>query len=463
MNDKILQIVIKAKDEASKTLNGLSDTLKKNEQGFKNMATAGTVGLGAIATVVGFSVKAYAESERSQRQLEHAIINVSKGTKEQVTQVNALTSALQKKSGIDGDALNAGVAQLSTFGLQSKSVIDLTKSLADLTVNQAGVTAGADNYIGSANIMAKALRGEFGMLQKMGIRFTEHQQELINTGTEQEKVAVIIEGFNQNLRETTDTVAGYDASLGKLKGTFGDITEGIGKALQPALLSLANTMLPVIQTVATFAEENPKLVVTILAITAGVSALLVAIGLLGVAIPAIIVGFGLVSPVVLILAGIIAGFMATIYALNASFKILQNDMGLVMLGIKQTFDDTFKYIVENPIASLLKALNTIISTFETISGLGIAKKAVSKITGFFKGRATGGGVQVGQSYMVGEKGAEMFTPSSNGSITPNYKMAGSGGGQTIIINMNGGTYLDDSVAEKIGDRIIQNFKRVARF
>jgi hypothetical protein len=63
--------------------------------------------------------------------------------------------------------------------------------------------------------------------------------------------------------------------------------------------------------------------------------------------------------------------------------------------------------------------------------------------------------------MVGEKGPEMFTPASNGSITPNYKMAGAGG-VNLTINMNGGTYLDDTVAEKIGDRLIQVFKRTAR-
>jgi chromosome segregation ATPase len=91
----------------------------------------------------------------------------------------------------------------------------------------------------------------------------------------------------------------------------------------------------------------------------------------------------------------------------------------------------------------------------------LSKQSASSSGSSNKGRATGGGVQTGQSYMVGEKGPEMFTPASNGSITPNYKMAGSVG-INLTINMNGGTYLDDTVAEKIGDKIIQSFKRVAR-
>jgi phage-related minor tail protein len=94
------------------------------------------------------------------------------------------------------------------------------------------------------------------------------------------------------------------------------------------------------------------------------------------------------------------------------------------------------------------------------AGGGISKAVKSVISrgSSITGKATGGGVQVGQSYMVGEKGPEMFTPASNGSITPNYKMAGAGG-LNLTINMNGGTYLDDSVAERIGDRIIQVAKR----
>lgn len=51
-------------------------------------------------------------------------------------------------------------------------------------------------------------------------------------------------------------------------------------------------------------------------------------------------------------------------------------------------------------------------------------------------RAAGGPVGGGLSYLVGEKGPEIFTPSSSGSITPNH-MLGSigGGGGDIAINL----------------------------
>ena len=54
----------------------------------------------------------------------------------------------------------------------------------------------------------------------------------------------------------------------------------------------------------------------------------------------------------------------------------------------------------------------------------------------FRGpRALGGPVAPGGSYLVGERGPELFTPSSSGNITPNHAMAG---GSTITVNVNGG-------------------------
>ena len=48
-------------------------------------------------------------------------------------------------------------------------------------------------------------------------------------------------------------------------------------------------------------------------------------------------------------------------------------------------------------------------------------------------RALGGPVAMGNSYLVGERGPELFTPSSSGNITPNSAM----GGNTINITVQG--------------------------
>jgi hypothetical protein len=50
-------------------------------------------------------------------------------------------------------------------------------------------------------------------------------------------------------------------------------------------------------------------------------------------------------------------------------------------------------------------------------------------------RAMGGPVAGGSTYLVGERGPELFTPGTSGSITPNNAL---GGSTSITVNVNGG-------------------------
>jgi len=75
-----------------------------------------------------------------------------------------------------------------------------------------------------------------------------------------------------------------------------------------------------------------------------------------------------------------------------------------------------------------KTISASLSTSNALSGLGSLK-------GFFGGRASGGSVQKGQPYMVGERGAELFIPNQSGQITQSAR--GTGGGQTTVnFNIN---------------------------
>lgn len=57
----------------------------------------------------------------------------------------------------------------------------------------------------------------------------------------------------------------------------------------------------------------------------------------------------------------------------------------------------------------------------------------------YEWRASGGPVEAGHPYIVGERGPEPFIPTSSGTILPN----GALGGQTIIVNVYGDNYSDD--------------------
>jgi len=67
----------------------------------------------------------------------------------------------------------------------------------------------------------------------------------------------------------------------------------------------------------------------------------------------------------------------------------------------------------------------------------------------YSGRALGGRVQAGSTYMVGEQGAEMFVPDRSGTIIPNKSL----GGQTVInfnINANDTRGFDQLLTQRRG-------------
>jgi len=64
--------------------------------------------------------------------------------------------------------------------------------------------------------------------------------------------------------------------------------------------------------------------------------------------------------------------------------------------------------------------------------LALSKLPIPGADKFFGFKAAGGPVKSGGSYVVGEKGPELFTPSSSGHITPNHEM----GGTNVVVNVD---------------------------
>ena len=75
----------------------------------------------------------------------------------------------------------------------------------------------------------------------------------------------------------------------------------------------------------------------------------------------------------------------------------------------------------------------------------------------------GGSVRSGRSYLVGERGPELFSPSASGNITPNHNL---GGGTTnnisLSIDVGGVTDHTDkrALAREISDALNQELRRL---
>jgi hypothetical protein len=117
----------------------------------------------------------------------------------------------------------------------------------------------------------------------------------------------------------------------------------------------------------------------------------------------------------------------------------------------EKLSDTFKNMARSLLVNVLSALIEIVArkgvelaiekliTNEkrkqaALSGVSGGGSIFSSIGSFF-GRASGGSVQKGQPYMVGERGAELFVPNQSGQIQQSAR-GGNGGATTVNFNIN---------------------------
>ena len=114
------------------------------------------------------------------------------------------------------------------------------------------------------------------------------------------------------------------------------------------------------------------------------------------------------------------------------------------------FADAIKSMAKSVVDSLIKMLvqkYIVDAAFGFITNSGSLFKGSSNMQGnldatnaIIAPRAIGGSVQAGKPYMVGERGQEMFVPNQSGSIIPNNKLGGNGGGVVVnqVINVTTG-------------------------
>ena len=108
---------------------------------------------------------------------------------------------------------------------------------------------------------------------------------------------------------------------------------------------------------------------------------------------------------------------------------------------KLSFSDLARSIISDLIKIQLKAQATSLFQSSGIGGFfsglfgggGGAKPAFGS-TAFWGGKAEGGDVSSMNSYMVGERGPELFVPKTSGTVIPNNQLGSMGGGAQVVYN-----------------------------
>lgn len=272
MSDQEVELIIKARDEATATLKKISDALGVTQKETKKASEAaaasqssfakmaGAVGLGTIAadaamsaygSLTGFlkgTVSAAAEAQAGQAQL--AAVLTSTGGAAGVTAVmaNELASSLAKTTTFTDDQILSAENLALTFTGISKDVFPaFIQNVLDVS------TAMGQDLNSSVIQLGKALNDPIegiSALTRVGVNFTEQQKKqietLVKSGKTLEAQKIIVQEMNKEFGGSAAAAANtYDGQMKRLNNTVGEIQENIGMKLLPGLTALSTAFLTV--------------------------------------------------------------------------------------------------------------------------------------------------------------------------------------------------------------------------
>lgn len=448
-----MQLIIDAVDNtkaafasAQTGLSGLKSGAESMKPTFQKMAGFGTAAFATIAAGIGTSIKAFADSQEQLARVDQSLENMSEQTLKQFSggmdQAKKIArefgAEIQALGGIGDETASEGFAKLLLVTNDSTKAMEAASLAADLA------TFKQIDYSTAVDIVGKVLNGNTGILGKYGI-------ELDKNATKEEAIAAL-----------TTRVAGQYEAYGKtlsgqteiMKQSFGDLQENIGQAFIPILMKALETVKPVIDAVIKWTSEHPELTKNLLIVAAAVSGLIAVVGLLGLALPAIIAGFTiLLGPVGLVIIAIAAVTAATILLVK-NWEKIKEFFKQTWDGIKIIFNEAVDSVMSKlqPLLNFLEkvrgAMNNVISGAQNLAGNAVG--SVKNFIGFDDGGIVPGGR--GQPRLAVVHGGE--------TILPTHKSGMGGMGTTINLTITGNDFVGrEGIAEQIGDDIIRVLQR----
>ena len=200
------------------TWSAASTAIKNAYEGFSQVANAMT----------SYIQKANAATE-AQTKLTTVMRQRMSASEADVKAVNDAIAAQTKLGVVSGTVQKSGMQQLATFATTRETLTTLLPAMNNLLVQQNGLNATSESAVGIANLMGKALMGNYSALKRVGITFTDAQANMIKYGDEGQRAATIAEVITQNVGNMNAEMAKTDAGKAKQAANdFGSLQVKIG-------------------------------------------------------------------------------------------------------------------------------------------------------------------------------------------------------------------------------------------
>lgn len=230
--------------------NSLGIATGKTNKLRQSMATFGSVSMALQGAMTGIqqlssTITEWTDANNVQVEAETKLATVMRqrmqATEEEIESIKQL-AAEQQKIGIIGDEVQlAGAQQIATFLSEKDALQALIPAMNNLVAQQKGYTATSQDAVTIANMMGKVMQGQTSALKRVGITFTEAQEEALKYGTELERANVLAQIITDNVGQMNTELAKTDAGKAKqLSNYISDLKEQLGSmfsTIQPAIVA----------------------------------------------------------------------------------------------------------------------------------------------------------------------------------------------------------------------------------
>jgi len=380
-----LKIIIDAQNKASaafkqlgtqfETINKQEKNLKKSlenfEPTFRRMAATGAVALGAIGT-------AFIKFGQEGAQSQAVALGFQRMTESIGADADEIVEALKRASGgtisetdlmlTANKAMALGVANNTEDFTALMEVARNKAQIMGLSVEQAfndlstGIGRGSVMILDNLGITTTAAKAQEQYAAQIG----KAVDELTEAEQKQALFNIVIEQGQAEIEKMGGVTTTSAEKLQALGAQFADMRSTIGEALLPALEALVQALTPIIEKISEFASENPQLFATLMGVAAALAAVVTVVGLLGLALPAIITGFAvLFSPITLIVVALTA-LAAAVYIVIKNWDFIKEKAAEVWGAIKETIGGVLESIGTAIGAAFDWYVSYITGIFETI-------------------------------------------------------------------------------------------------
>ena len=216
----------------------------------------------SIKAITDFS-KAAMEAAEVQMEAEVKLETVMRqrmnATDEGIQSIKDYASELQG-IGIIGDEVTlSGAQQVATFLNSEEALKTLMPAMDNLLAQQKGLNATTSDAVNIGNMMGKVMQGQTSALRRVGITFSEAEENVLKYGTEEERAAMLAQIITNNVGDMNSALAQTPhGAVQQLKNNFGDLMEICGQfivvAIQPMVTLLNKAVLAAQNLVKTLAE-----------------------------------------------------------------------------------------------------------------------------------------------------------------------------------------------------------------